>query len=170
MHAISLEIVPNKLWFGNSVAIMIDGEPLIQMVRDFEYPMAVREGTPNLAGQYIGMPADHRERILNCFMGTQITGNYRSKKHDLLWCGHCGESGCWPLLAQIIVELHKVTWTAFEQPHRRQKDTRISWAYDEFGPFVFERKSYESQVFKVANEITSRLRVPGEGSHSRGNP
>ncbi len=57
----------------------------------------------------------------------------------LLGCD-CGEVGCWPLTAQATVTEQTVMWSDFGQPHRP------NWNYDGFGPFTFDRVSYDEAV------------------------
>jgi hypothetical protein len=52
----------------------------------------------------------------------------------------CGEVGCWPLTCSVDARGEQVTWRAFEQPHRPDRD------YSEFGPFVFDRAQYEEAL------------------------
>lgn len=70
---------------------------------------------------------------------TDPTGYYLGATAYLLGCT-CGEAGCWPLEARIVVEPGTVTWTGFRQPHRPDRD------YRGFGPFVFPRPAYERAV------------------------
>ena len=65
---------------------------------------------------------------------TEIGGIY------LLGCLHCGEVGCWPLVAEVKCSTDHVVWTRFQQPHRPERD------YARFGPFVFEKQSYLEQI------------------------
>ncbi|VTR76625.1 hypothetical protein [Cellulomonas hominis] len=57
----------------------------------------------------------------------------------LLGCD-CGEVGCWPLEADVVLTDHQVTWSGFAQPHRP------AWSYAGVGPFVFDRRQYEDAV------------------------
>ena len=68
-------------------------------------------------------------------------------KVTLLECA-CGEPGCWPLLAAVTVTPATVTWSAFEQPHRRRQGPAGSWRYDRLGPFIFSRPAYEAELAK----------------------
>ena len=58
----------------------------------------------------------------------------------LLGCEVCGTSACWPLLASIVVDDTSVIWRIVGQPYRPE------WDYSTFGPFVFPRDAYMSQV------------------------
>lgn len=60
-------------------------------------------------------------------------------KTPVLGC-ECGEWGCWPLMAHIIVTADSVTWDSIEQPHRKTRD------YTAFGPFRFDRRQYDDAL------------------------
>lgn len=63
----------------------------------------------------------------------------REGRARLLGC-RCGDAGCWPLEARIVVTPGTVRWEDFRQPHRPE------WDYDGFGPFSFPRPGYERAV------------------------
>jgi hypothetical protein len=69
--------------------------------------------------------------------------HFLSSEVPLLGC-ECGEWGCWPLLAKIVVTADEVRWTDFQQPHRPKRD------YSGFGPFGFRRADYEAAVRAIA--------------------
>lgn len=62
----------------------------------------------------------------------------------LLGCSDCGEWGCWPLVAEVVVDDGTIIWQSFEQPHRRDRD------YSAFGPFDFDRLDYQRAVAALA--------------------
>jgi hypothetical protein len=66
----------------------------------------------------------------------------------LLGCD-CGEVGCWPLEAQVLVDDDLVIWRGFAQPYRPRRD------YGSFGPFVFRRNQYDRAVREVAAIVSS---------------
>ncbi|MDR3528676.1 MAG: hypothetical protein P4L57_15505 [Rhizomicrobium sp.] len=65
----------------------------------------------------------------------------------LLGCRDCGDVGCWPLIAEVKSTADRVMWMNFQQPHRPERD------YSGFGPFVFDKQSYVSEI----REATARL-------------
>ena len=82
-----------------------------------------REGTPNRAGSYVGLPVG---AVL--FPSRRLLGESEDCWDD--WEGRisvlgCGVVGCWPF---------------FRQPHRKR------WRHDDLEPFVFERKAYEAAL------------------------
>jgi hypothetical protein len=121
----------------DAVGIFINGSSLVDMVREVELPFAASEGKPRLAGKYVGLPL---EAIL--FPSRRLLGDREERYDDwggrisVLGCG-CDEVGCWPLQVVIAATENRVTWSDFEQPHRK------SWRHDRLGPFVFERGAYE---------------------------
>lgn len=121
---------------GLAITPVVDGRPLTELVTDFE----VRRGY-DPAGGYDGLAlqAQRLGDLTRYYLG-QDNGQWpRPGTAWLLGCA-CGEPGCWPLSARIVVESATVAWTEFAQPHRGE------WDYTGFGPFVFEREQYERAV------------------------
>jgi hypothetical protein len=119
----------------------VDGIPLDVLVEDFEK----RQGKTMLpAGGYGGVvPATYRFRsFLDYFMGEEGVYGHPPGTVYLLFCS-CGEPGCWPLQARILICGDSVLWGDFKQPHRPDRD------YRGFGPFEFEREEYEATVREV---------------------
>lgn len=58
-----------------------------------------------------------------------------------------GDVGCWPLMACIEMTSDSVTWSDFEQPHRRER-----WSYKAAKPLVFDRAQYANAVAVAAAE------------------
>lgn len=128
----------------SGIQIRINGRDLVDLVRIVEHPFADREGAPSIAGAYAGLPPDES----TCppsrhFFGEPSTALYRyGHKTQILGCD-CGEVGCWPFLCLIEVNQGCVTWSQFEQPHRRGTGTQCAWTYEELGPFEFDVGQYE---------------------------
>src|SRR5262245_65980716 len=121
MDTIEFRVVPTPHWYGDGVEIRINGVSLPDLVRAVEMPYAQAEGSPRIAGAYSGLPASTHLPPDRHFWGESQSGRADGKV-VLLACGDCGEIGCWPLLARIIVESDRVVWTCFEQPHRISPD------------------------------------------------
>lgn len=121
-----------------TVEILIDGKLLTDNVRDAESESATKEGHPDLAGKYSGLPW---EVIPTDLLLGQATGIWRvleanqGERVPVLICD-CGEPGCWPLVATIEVTDDRVTWSDFRQPHRKH------WDHSRLGPFSFDRTQY----------------------------
>ena len=129
------------------VRIFIDGRDLIEMLKKFEKPFADREGAPNIAGAYSGLPepAATTER----FLGLADTGyGDCDDKVAVLEC-ECGWEGCWPFAVRIEVSEATVVWTQFEQPHRGAHSAQPHWDYEGFGPFTFDKNQYLHEIKKL---------------------
>lgn len=124
----------------DKIVIYIDGVNLLTMVKEFETPLAQKEGNPNIAGSYAGLAAGYYGE--NYFLADCCTEYGINKdKLALLECT-CGYAGCWPFAAKITVNGDTVTWSDFEQPHRQ-------WDYSTLGPFGFEREAYTKELAKL---------------------
>ncbi len=79
--------------------ILINGRPLIDLVRDYELPYARECGQESIAGGYMPIYADYLLDLL--------TGKTKSEEYDgeipVLIC-ECGCEGCWDLLATVVEE------------------------------------------------------------------
>lgn len=127
-----------------SYDILVNGRSFLDQVRAFEQPFADAEGHPGIAGSYAHVPA--WPRVLG-FFADELVG-----KHGVgvaLFECDCGTPGCWPLMADIVVEPERVLWQRFRQPHRRGHDGQAMWDYSGFGPFTFDRRAYEGEVQKL---------------------
>ena len=127
-----------------AVELVIDGESLLEAVRRYERPLAEAEGHPGLAAAYV-WPAPSAPRRAALLRGSADAED----KLALLECT-CGVPGCWSLLTTVTVGPTQVTWSAFEQPHRRADSAGGHWDYSGFGPFVFERTAYEEALRSAA--------------------
>lgn len=131
---------------ATEVVPVVDGVALTDRIHDFER----EHGMETRAVSYGGLipayfkfgPASHH------YLTTHEVFISRKGKIPVLGC-ECGEWGCWPLLARVILEKTTVTWTDFEQPYRPDRD------YSSFGPFVFSRSAYESAIAAIADVWSS---------------
>jgi hypothetical protein len=129
--------------------ILIDGVPLLDLVREAELPYAreeqlerakefAPEPAPLLAGGYAyfgrswtGWPSRH-------YLGEPAETAYNQEDDEIMLLGcTCGVSECWALLATIEVTETEVRWSGFRNNHR---DWDVSAT---LGPFVFSRRQYE---------------------------
>ena len=146
---IEFRVQPSDLWYGEQVEIRINDENLVDLVRVVELPFATAEGKPGIAGSYAGLPVRSLPPSQH-FLGSKSQPEIREGKVEVLICGDCGESGCWPLLAFIQVEENLVIWKDFTQPFRSNPARTTPWNYDRFGPFVFQRAQYEAALFSAS--------------------
>jgi hypothetical protein len=149
VDVIDFRVVRTSHWYGDGVEIRINGVPLPDLVRPVELPFAEAEGNPKIAGAYSGLPASIYLPPSRHFRGESRSGRSDGKV-ELLGCGDCGEVGCWPLLARIVVGPDQVVWSDFEQPYRGDPEKVAVWRYDRFGPFEFGRADYEAALLRVA--------------------
>lgn len=131
--------------YGLAVTPIINGQPLTELVGDFE---ARRRYKPT--GGYYGLVigAERLGDLTRYYLG-QDNGVWPTPSNVWLLGCVCGEPGCWPLRARIVVETGTIAWTDFAQPHRDERD------YTGFGPFVFEQKQYEETVRRAVAELSA---------------
>ena len=134
------------------VDILIDGRDLRELVRSFELSFAAAEGHPELAGQYGAPTADEVLPPSRHFWGEPSERLYvYDDKVSVFGCS-CRCPMCWPLLVRIEANARTVTWSDFEQPHRRG-NTGSPWRYDHFGPFRFSRRQYDDALQSAAKDL-----------------
>ncbi|MEV4114972.1 hypothetical protein [Nonomuraea sp. NPDC049695] len=146
--------------------ILIDGVPLLDLVRAAELPYARQEQleraeefapepAPLLAGAYsyllgrwTGWPARH-------YLGEPVEVTYDQEDDEtmLLGCA-CGISECWALLARIEVTETEVRWSGFRNNSR---DWDLSAV---LGPFVFARRQYEEALRATAPPLAAPPPAP----------
>lgn len=146
--------------------IYVNGRSLVDIIREVERPFATREGHPNLAGQYVGLPAHFLLAPSRYLLGKLSDGPWCDPERIVLLQCECGEWGCWPLLARITLTVETVVWQSFRQPHRwtrsrqtyyaRRRSRRFlrewataradTWRYSRLRPFVFSRPEYEAAL------------------------
>jgi hypothetical protein len=140
-----------ELVFGSpSIMPVVDGTSLADCVSAYE----IRKGYAP-TGNYAGFFANgFGYGPLEPYLLGQAAGDYWREIGGiyLLACRHCGEVGCWPLIAKVTSESDFVTWNAFRQPHRPQRD------YTGFGPFVFERRSYTDEIRELIAALDHNAR------------
>jgi hypothetical protein len=131
--------------------IQVNGADLIELVRPMEQPFADAEGSSQIAGAYVGIPAGTAFLPSRHLLGapddlfSDLVRSGKVSKAALLMC-ECGEPGCWPFCARIEITGDVVRWSDFEQPHRTGNGERPEWRYDGLGPFTFARNQYEAAL------------------------
>lgn len=126
------------------IDIVVNERELPELVGELERPFAEVEGSPSIAGSYIGLRPDQ----LDGSPGNHFLGSAHSHlscgpeaKTVLLGC-ECGEPGCWPLMARIDARPDAVIWADFEQPHRDD------WQYGGLR-LTFDRRQYEAALAEI---------------------
>ncbi|MBP7462053.1 MAG: hypothetical protein KBA26_12250 [Candidatus Delongbacteria bacterium] len=125
----------------DSVRILINGIDLIDMLREYEMKFAQKEGSPSIAGSYVGLMPMYLYQYLTEPNQFNI---YDDHKAIILGCD-CGCEGCWPMMIKILKDNNRIIWTEFEQPHRGPT-SRCYWNYNEFGVFIFDLDNYNLQL------------------------
>jgi hypothetical protein len=154
MDKLNLRVKPVDDARGEVVEIYINGRNLIEMVREIEEPFAEREGHPDLAGTYTNIAARVLRPPSMHLDGKPEDDWYTYKgRVEVLSCGACGGSWCWPLSVRIEVRQESIVWRDFVQPHRDDPCIQPVWDYSGFGPFMFDRAEYEQEIkrLRIAN-------------------
>lgn len=119
----------------------VDNVSLVELVSGYEHAAGF-----DVPGAYAGLVLNHfKFGDLTAYLTGRPDSAYRAKRGVIALLGcDCGEVGCWPLEAHVLIGNDVVTWRGFVQPFRPQRD------YGSFGPFTFRTSQYESAVRKVA--------------------
>jgi hypothetical protein len=130
----------------------IDSVSLVDLVCGFE-----RAAGDDVPGAYAGIVLDHfNVGDLTAYLSGHPDSAYWAKRGVIALLGcDCGEVGCWPLEARVVVDEDLVTWRGFAQPYRPKRD------YGSFGPFAFRRSQYERAVREAAALVCSSYRRNG---------
>ncbi|MEX2246279.1 MAG: hypothetical protein WEC75_06300 [Dehalococcoidia bacterium] len=120
---------------------VVDGVRLTDRVHQFE----LDQGMETCPVSYGGLiPRFHKVgRAKEYYFGVGKAPLSENGKIPLLGC-ECGEWGCWPFLARVVVAGTTVAWTDFEQPFEIRD-------YSEFGLFTFGRADYETAIATIAD-------------------
>lgn len=145
LNKISFEISSPKPMAKNGleqVEIYIDKKPLVGILKDIEWPFAIRDGQKRIAGDYLGLSSDDVFLPSRHFLGEPKSQYTHDEKTAILRC-RCGYGGCWPFLIKIDVGDRFVSWNGFEQPHRKD------WSYDQLSTLWFDKTQYMKALSKA---------------------
>ncbi|MEM6263275.1 MAG: hypothetical protein AAGI38_12255 [Bacteroidota bacterium] len=132
---------------------LINGISLPEILATIEYPYAVLERQPSLAGMYEGIPPWYLLPPKLHLWGTaEPEYSYGKGKVSLLEYGLSGVPGDWTFIASIHVGEERIIWNDFEQVKRNGKGTGNHWDYGSLGHFTFERSAYEKEIYRIAGE------------------
>jgi hypothetical protein len=125
------------------VEACIDDQPLSERVEEFERSSGYSDPAGGYAGIYPdGFAEETLGNLVAFCLNDPLFPRDGSGGVVFLGCG-CGEWGCWPLIGKVIVTGTVVTWTAFKQPYRTNRD------YSALGPFHFDLESYAQMINSV---------------------
>jgi len=123
------------------VDILIDKQNIIELLKQYELPFARKEGSPNIAGGYLGLSA----KSLYHQLTRDVSKGWPKGDRCILTCNDCLEDGCWPMFLTVEETENEIIWKDFQQPHRG-KHSKVYWDYSKFGPFVFDKTEYEKKL------------------------
>jgi hypothetical protein len=127
-----------------SLVPYVDNVSLIDLVSGYEHAAGF-----DVPGKYAGL-------VLSRFSFGDLTAYLDGRPESPYWAKlgaiallgcTCGEVGCWPLYAQVVVGSQLVTWRGFNQPFRPNRD------YGGLGPFAFRRTQYDSAVRQIVSRF-----------------
>lgn len=148
------------------VAIVINGVPLLELVRAVELPLLAAEREIAIAagaseGEAAPPPASYMyptvgliTRDAEEFFGP-IASMFRLEPDDphhgktcVLGCD-CGDPGCWPLVVRITRKASLIGWSEFSQFHRE-------WGYG-LGPYEFNAGAYDQEFQRISAAVKQRV-------------
>ena len=123
------------------VAVAINGEPLLELIRRREQSFAAKDGQASIAGDYAYLSfIDFEELFLRAALEADLAQDERNVV--LLGCP-CGIWSCWYLALKIKFEAKAVKLYAFKNPRRKD------WRYGL--EFKFDRVSFVAEISKIAS-------------------
>ena len=137
----SIKFYPNDYEMNGEslteVVVTINGEPLLELIRQREQSFAAKEGQASIAGDYAYLSLIDFKKL---FLDALLPNGEQSVV--LLGCP-CGIWDCWYLALKIKFEANAVKFTDFT--NLRRKD----WQYGL--EFKFDRVSFVSEISKIAS-------------------
>lgn len=137
--------IDQEVRYGNEipvVSVFINGENLVEQIKKYELPFAIKEGHLAIAGSYSAM-------YVKDFLHWHYSDWPGNNQHVILTCADCGEVGCWPLLVSVTETENSVMWNNFGQPHRGKNSTASFWDYSTFPTYNFSKENYQSEMNKL---------------------
>ena len=123
------------------VAVAINGEPLLELIRRREQSFAAKDGQASIAGSYAYLSLiDFEELFLRAALEADLAQDERNVV--LLGCP-CGIWSCWYLALRVKFEADTVKFAEFKNPRRKD------WRYGL--EFKFDRVSFVSEISKIAS-------------------
>ena len=123
------------------VAVAINGEPLLELIRRREQSFAAKDGQASIAGDYAYLSLiDFEELFLRAALEADLAQDERNVV--LLGCP-CGIWSCWYLALKIKFEADTVRFNDFKNPRRKD------WRYGL--EFRIQRVSFVGEISKIAS-------------------
>ena len=125
------------------VVVTINGEPLLELIRQREQSFAAKNGQASIAGGYAYLSLiDFEKLFLDALLPNGQLAASSEQNAVLLGCP-CGIWDCWYLALKIKFEANAVKFTDFT--NLRRKDWRYGLE------FKFDRVSFVSEISKIAS-------------------
>lgn len=141
----SIKFYPNDYEMNGEslteVIVTINGEPLLELIRQREQSFAAKEGQASIAGSYAYLSLIDFEEL---FLDAALEADLAQDKRDVVLLGcPCGIWGCWYLALKAKFEADTIRFSDFTNPRRKD------WRYGL--EFKFDRVSFMSEISKVAS-------------------
>ena len=142
----SIKFYPNDYEMNGEglteVVVTINGEPLLELIRQREQSFAAKEGQASIAGDYAYLSLIDFKKL---FLDALLPNGEQSVV--LLGCP-CGIWSCWYLLLKAKFEADAIRFSDFT--NLRRKDWRYGLE------FKFDRVSFVSEILKIVSFINSK--------------
>lgn len=123
------------------VVVTINGEPLLELIKQREQSFAAKDGQSCIAGDYAYLSLIDFEEL---FLRTALEADLAQDERDVVLLGcPCGIWDCWYLALKIKFETETVKLYDFTNPRRKD------WQYGL--EFKFDRVSFMSEISKIAS-------------------
>ena len=140
LNSLEIDLVMTPDPFDGQLSVRarysVDGVDILDSVLNFEEPYMLLEGRPSIK-QGRNWPYVYH-RLLTRLRGGM---DYNDRSCNFLDC-RCDCDGCWELTCKIVRTHSVVKWKMFSNVHK-------DWSYSGFGPFIFDRKAYDSEIGKI---------------------
>jgi hypothetical protein len=123
------------------VVVAINGEPLLELIRQREQSFAAKDGQASIAGSYAYLSLIDFEEL---FLRAALEADLAQDEQDVVLLGcPCGIWSCWYLALKIKFEAETVRFSDFANPRRKD------WWYGL--EFKFDRVSFVGEISKIAS-------------------
>ena len=123
------------------VAVAINGEPLLELIRRREQSFAAKDGQASIAGSYAYLSLIDFEEL---FLRAALEADLAQDQRDVVLLGcPCGIWNCWYLALRVKFEADAVRFSDFTNPRRKD------WRYGL--EFKFDRVSFVTEISKIAS-------------------
>ena len=130
------------------VVVTINGEPLLELIRQREQSFAAKDGQASIAGDYAYLSLiDFKKLFLDALLPNGRLAASGEQSVVLLGCP-CGIWDCWYLSLKAKFEADAIRFSDFT--NLRRKDWRYGLE------FKFDRMSFVSEISKIASFINSK--------------